>query len=288
MFAFRFGLSMFYVKNMSSVDVGFAVRITDEVKWNLDEADFRFMMEIEPRGCFVLYYDSKRVGIATAVCFGRIGWLGNVIVDENHREKGGGSLLVNRAIKFLMDSGAEAVGLYAYVDTIAFYKRLEFGYDSEFVVLEGLGFSSEIESNISKVQRQHIQQIIDFDSYFLGMSRDKLLEHVLLDSSNTSHFCIEREEISGYAASKVFEETAELGPLVCKKGQNKIAADLVRANLNDLEGLKVTICLPKKETKLICMLSKEGFEEKFCVARMFYGSATTSDCIYVAESLERG
>ncbi|MDH5702305.1 MAG: hypothetical protein OEZ12_06000, partial [Candidatus Bathyarchaeota archaeon] len=62
---------------MSFEDLKFAVQITDQMSWNFVEEDFKFMMELEPEGCFVLLYDSERVGIATAVCFGKIGWFGN-------------------------------------------------------------------------------------------------------------------------------------------------------------------------------------------------------------------
>ncbi len=279
---------MFCVKNMLSEDLDFAVRITDQMGWNYAKEDFKFMMEIEPRGCFILRNASKKVGMATAVCFGRIGWLGNVIVDKNCREKGAGSLLVNRAIEYLMGKDTEAIGLYAYIDKIPFYKRLGFKYDSEFLVLGGRGFSSRGRSDIRRIRKHHIRQVIDFDSYCLGALRKKSVEPILLNSANTSHFCIEDEKISGYAASKVFEETVELGPLVCEKGQNDVAVDLIRANLNDLEGVNVSVCLPKKETKILRVLSQNGFKEKFRVARMFYGSPGIKDCIYVAESLERG
>ncbi len=279
---------MFCVKNMLSDDLDFAVRITDEMNWDLAKEDFEFMMEIEPKGCFVLHHNSKRIGIATAVCFGRVGWIGNVIVDKNCREKGAGSLLVNHAIEYLVGMETEIIGLYAYIDKISFYERLGFKGDLEFVVLEGLGLSSKANFNVRKVQRQNIQQIIDFDSHCLGFSRKKLLEPIFLNSSNAIYASIENGRVLGYAASKAFEATAELGPLVCGKGQNSAAVDLIRAVLNDLEGFNVSICLPRKETIILRLLIENGFKEKFCVARMFYGSPITIDCIYAAESLERG
>jgi hypothetical protein len=63
---------MFQVKTMTLQDLPFAVRITDEMGWGLAEEEFKFMMELEPQGCFVLFGDSKRVGLVTNVTFGRI------------------------------------------------------------------------------------------------------------------------------------------------------------------------------------------------------------------------
>jgi len=39
---------------------------------------------------------------------------------------------------------------------------------------------------------------------------------------------------------------------------------------------------------LLKVLSKVGFKEDFGVARMFLGPAVAKNCIYMAESLERG
>ena len=281
-------ICMFHIKKLSFEDLEFAVQITDQMSWNFVEEDFKFMMELEPEGCFVLLYDSERVGIATAVCLGEIGWFGNFIVDESHRNKGAGSMLVKHAVKYLKSNNVETIGLYAYIDKISFYKRFGFKYDSEFVVLEGKGLPQPSKPNLRKVQNENIQDVIDYDCSCFGASRKKLLEPILLNSINTCYLCIEDGQMIGYAVAKVYEEMAELGPLVCKKRRNDVAIKLLWVNLNELEGFKVSTCVPKKESAIISMLSKNGFMEKFRVARMFLGSPIVKDCIYVAESLERG
>jgi hypothetical protein len=63
---------------------------------------------------------------------------------------------------------------------------------------------------------------------------------------------------------------------------------LLKTILSRLNGLAVSMCIPKKETALLNMLSKAGFREDFGVVRMFLGPAVAKKCIYMAESLERG
>jgi len=281
-------ICMFHIKKMSFQDLEFAVRITDLMSWNLVEEDFRFMMKLEPEGCFVLLHDSDRVGIATAVCFGKIGWFGNFIVDEGHRDRGAGSMLVKHAIKYLESREVETIGLYSYIDKIPFYERFGFKFDSEFVVLEGEGFPQPGRSNLRVIQNENIQDVIDYDCSCFGTSRKKVLEPILLNSVNTCYMSIEDGQMIGYAVAKVYEKMAELGPLVCKKGRSDVAVKLLGANLTVLEGFKVSTCVPKKDSAIVNMLSKNGFSEKFRVARMFFGSPVSEDCIYVAESLERG
>lgn len=279
---------MLQVKNMSEDDFAFAVNVTDTMDWNLVEEDFKFMMTLEPEGCFVLLNNSERVGIVTTVSFGKIGWIGNLIVSENYRKKGAGALLVRHSLDYLKNKTVETVGLYAYIDTIPFYRRIGFEYDSEFIVLQGKGFSSPVQADVREISIEDVRDIIDFDSSCFGSSRKKLLEPILLNSNNRCYMSCGNGQIVGYAAAKVYDGIAEIGPLVCLKGHNDLAAELLKTTLKSLDGYHVSMCIPKKESMIHNLLKASGFGESFSVARMFFGYPSGEDCIYMAESLERG
>lgn len=281
-------VSMFRIKKMSVEDLAFAVRLTDTMQWNSVEEDFEFMMELDPDGCFVLLYDSEKIGIVTNISFGQVGWLGNMIVSESHRERGAGSLLLRHSIDYLKNKSVETIGLYSYIERIPFYKRHGFEYDSKFVVLEGEGFSAPTRDCLREAGKDDVEEIADFDRLYFGASRRKLLEPILLESDNLCYMSIEDGRMSGYVMAKVYEEMAEVGPLVCRQGRSDIAMDLLKETLKSLEGFDVSMCIPEKETAIIDILIKFGFNENFRVARMFYGRPVVKNCIYMAESLERG
>lgn len=159
---------MFHVKTMSPEDFKFAVQITDQMNWNLTPADFEFMTELEPNGCFILLENSERIGLATTVNFGTVAWFGNLIVNESYRRKGAGSTLVKHSIKYLTSKHPRTIGLYAYIDKIPFYERLGFKKDSEFTVLRGRGISSQVECGVREAKKQDLQQIIKFDRSCFG------------------------------------------------------------------------------------------------------------------------
>jgi len=279
---------MLRIKKMTQEDLEFAVRLTDTMNWNLVEEDFEFMITLEPEGCFVLLSDAERIGVATTVGFGKVGWIGNVIVKEDYRRHGGGSLLVRHAIEYLTARGVETIGLYAYLDKIPFYTRQDFRYESGFVLLRGSGFSASTKFPLREATTDDIGQIIDFDALCFGSSRKKLLEPILLDPDNLCHIWIEGNRIKGYGAAKVYDDTAEVGPLVCGHESGRIAIGLVEMILGSLEGCEVSMCIPERENEILEMLRDYGFKEDFHVARMFRGSPVITDCIYIAESLERG
>jgi GNAT superfamily N-acetyltransferase len=273
---------------MSAEDFPFAVQATNQVGWNLSEGDFEFALELEPDGCFVLLDNTERIGIATTVSYGRIGWFGNLFVIESHRKKGAGSLLVKYSIDYLQSRNVETVGLYAYQERIPFYLRLGFKLDSEFIVLKGKRFSSPAKAGLREFKKADIQMIVEVDSSCFGSSRKKLLEPILLDEGNLCYVCVESRQIVGYVVAKLYGRMAEVGPLVCMKEHSNVAVDLLKTTLNKLQDFEVSMCVPKKEASIVDMLMASGFKESFRVARMFLGCHATEECINLPESLERG
>jgi hypothetical protein len=259
------------------------------MNWQLTKEDFQFMTELEPNGCFVLFYNSKRIGIVTNINFGKIGWLGNLIINKKHRRKGCGTLMVKHSIEYLMNrKNVETIGLYSYIKTIPFYLKLGFVFDSEFVVLRGRVLSSSIEIELKEIKKEDIQKIVDYDNTYFGASRKKVLESIFINSNNLSYVAIKGNQILGYGVVKVYGTTAELGPLIANPGCYEVAIDIFKALINKLKGVEVSICVPKKEKAFINMLITSGFSRKFSVARMFFGSPVIKKCFYIAESLERG
>jgi N-acetylglutamate synthase-like GNAT family acetyltransferase len=256
--------------------------------WGLGKSDFEFMLELEPEGCFVLFEDSERIGLATTVSYGKIAWFGNLIVDEDRRRKGAGSLLVTHSLEYLRSVGVETVGLYAYMERISFYQRLGFKTDSEFLVMKGKAFSSPVSADVKKIEEKDFEDVVDFDGSCFGGSRRKLLEPILSDSDNFGYFSMKRGKVVGYSVAKVFRGMAEVGPVVCEKGQVDVAVSLLRATFNGVKGFEVSLFVPEKEEVLFSMLVENGFSQGFKVERMFHGSPVAGGCVMLAESLERG
>jgi GNAT superfamily N-acetyltransferase len=279
---------MFHVEKMKLDDFSFAVQLANTMNWNMAVEDFEFMMKLEPQGCFVLFHSQERLGICTSVSFGRVGWFGNLVVKGGYRREGAGSLLVKNAIDYLKNKSVETIGLYAYPHLVSFYESFGFEPDIDFLVLQGKAGLLPTEGAVRKAKKQDVPEVIDFDSQCFGANRKKLLEPILLDTGNLCYIATENDGIAGYVAAKVYGTMAEVGPLICHANHVEAAVMLLKTILSGLNGLAVSMCIPKKEAVLLNMLSKAGFREDFCVARMFLGSAVAKNCIYMAESLERG
>jgi GNAT superfamily N-acetyltransferase len=279
---------MFQVKPMSVNDYPFATELANTMNWNMATEDFELMTSLEPEGCFVLSVGSKRLGIATSISYGKVGWFGNLIVKEECRNKGAGRFLVKHAIDYLHGRGVETIGLYAYPNLVDFYSSLGFKQDEPFAVLHAKTMVLSTKEILPEIGKQNFQAIAEFDSRCFGGDRRKLLESVILAKGNLSYFVSERERVVGYVVAKVYENMAEVGPLVCQANRSDVAKRLLRTVLGKLNNLNVYLYLPKKETALIADLLKFDFKEDFYVTRMFLGQIAAKNCIYMAESLERG
>jgi GNAT superfamily N-acetyltransferase len=279
---------MFQVKAMSAADFPFATKLANTMNWNMAPEDFEYMLNLEPQGCFVLLDGCKQIGIATCISFGKVGWFGNLIIKEKCRSKGAGSLLVKRAVDYLQSRGVKTIGLYAYPNLLNFYGRQGFNVDEDFSVLSVETLPAIHAESLTQPNATAVQSIIKFDCAWFGGDRKKLLKSIIYEEGNLCYYMSEGEKVVGYVACTVYEKMAWVGPLVCQEGKVDVASLLLKSVLSKIEGKSVYLVLPKKERTLRDMLSNFGFKEDFSVVRMFLGSNTAKNCIYLAESLERG
>ena len=280
-------MSMFHVEKMKTDDFPFAVQLANTMNWNMTVDDFKFMMDLEPQGCFVQFHGNERVGIATTISFEKAGWFGNFIVKDDARGKGAGTLLLKHALNYLKSKNAETIGLYAYPQLVKFYQRFGFEPDSNFLVLKGKAAIPATQETLREAEKGDIAEILYLDGKCFGTNRKKLIEQILLNEKNFCFVSTENNKIIGYVAAKVYDEMAEVGPL-CHVNRQEAAVLLLKSILSRLKGLDVFMYVPKKEKSLLAMLREMGFEEDFRVVRMFLGSVIAKNCIYAAESLERG
>lgn len=283
---------MFHVEKMSDDDFEFAVDLTDSVDWGFVEDDFKFMMRLEPEGCFVLYNDEVKIGIATTISYDGMGWFGNLIVEHQHRGKGAGAFLVRHALKYLVNKGANFVGLYSYVSKVPFYESLGFTRNIGYKAMRAEKLSpSELLKNNSEIQeasKQDLKNLVEYDKGRFGADRGKLLKAIMAIPRNMCYLSYKNSRLRGYIMAKVYKGVAEIGPLVCERKKNNLELGLLQAVFGEIEGYDVSLCLPEKESNVLDFLQKWGFVDDFPLTRMFFNRTTSTEAIASAESLERG
>jgi predicted N-acetyltransferase YhbS len=279
---------MFEIKPMRVQDFEFATQLANTMNWNMAPEDFQFAVSLEPEGCFVAFDGFERVGIVTCVSFGKVGWFGNLVVNDKSRKQGVGSLLVKHTVNYLQGKGAQSIGLYAYPNLLGFYSKLGFKADEEFYVLQSEAVNSMSAQKLPKVGKHQLTKMVAFDAEYFGGDRKKLLESIILEKGNLSYCKVKHDEVVGYVTATIYERMAWLGPLICKAGDGEDAVSLIKMVLSKLTGKNVYAVISKKEAALANVFYTSGFIVDFPVSRMFLGEFAAKNCIYLPESLERG
>jgi GNAT superfamily N-acetyltransferase len=283
---------MFHVRKMEPEDFSFAIELANTMNWNMTSEDFEFNAQLEPNGCFMLLSGQERIGLATCISYGKIGWFGNLIVKKAYRKQGAGALLVNHAISYLKSTGITTIGLYAYTYLTDFYAKIGFKLDMDFLVLKTKKVEgpviSEATENIRPIKQPDVRGVLDFDKHCFGAQRSKTLEPIFQDANNLCYVTYKNTQVIGYVASKVFDRIAEIGPLVCNADYPETIPSLLQLVLSKLNGKEAYLYLPVAKTELLNIATKAGFKEEFHLVRMFLGLVVAQDWVCAAESLERG
>ncbi|MGE5555056.1 MAG: GNAT family N-acetyltransferase [Methanocella sp.] len=279
---------MFHIKPLKPSNFDFAVKLANTMDWNMAPEDFTFMASLEPHGSFLLLEDTKPIGIATCISYGKLGWFGNLIVDPRWRRKGAGSMLVNHAVNYLRDSGIETVGLYAYPQLRGFYNKLGFNAEQDFVLLCADRIAPVEFAGVHRIDKENLPRIAKFDNFFFGGDRSRLLESIVLEDGNVGYYISERGHVAGYVAATIYASMAWVGPLICHPSRYDVAGKLIASALAKATDRRVYMVASKSDSVLLDMLASIGFKEEFTVTRMFLGNFEAKNCIYLAESLERG
>jgi predicted GNAT family acetyltransferase len=272
---------------MRQSDFSFAVKLTDTMNWDLTEKDFTFMMELEPQGCFVALADAKRVGITTTVHYGKIGCIGNVIVDARFRSKGIGVKLVKEAVRYLSEKSAETIALYAYQNTVEFYEKIGFKTDYHLIRFMGQGQKDpETRSNVRTMTQRDLKEAIKLDHACMNWNREQLLTRKFAESSDLCYVTREDGKLIGFVMADRYRQ--EIGPLICHIDRDEEANNLLKTVLGKLVNVEVGIGVSEKRRRIAEVLVQMNFREEFKVTLMHLGEALpNTECAVAMESLER-
>jgi ribosomal protein S18 acetylase RimI-like enzyme len=202
---------MLQIRRMRFEDIPYALRLTDQEKWEVTRADLLRILKLDPRGSFIAAMDSRRVGLITTTRYGRkLAWIGNVIVDQNYRGAHIGQSLVQTALKYLQKSNAKHIALYCFDENVKFYRRLGFMRDAPFVRLRRKSTRAAPTSLAHVARTLPIWGMLSLDRKAFGADRSQLIRMVLHSKSGWY-----LSSPNSYLLVKESREMCEIGPWVC-------------------------------------------------------------------------
>ena len=200
---------------LSLADVPSALRLSTQVGWNQTEADWKRLLAVAPDGCYGGWVDGTLVATTTLVAHGSIGWIGMVLVDEDHRRRGYATQIFTHAMEAVREREISALGLDATDAGRAVYSDLGFVDAAPIVRWSGTltPSSHSDDRQISSVTAGDAD-IYRYDTDACGADRRRFLDR-LISEPGVRGFDVRLDgDVRGYALYRPGREHWHVGPLV--------------------------------------------------------------------------
>jgi ribosomal protein S18 acetylase RimI-like enzyme len=259
------------VRVLRKRDVSWAIRLTDLERWGYTRADFERLLALEPEGCFVALVGGKRAGITCSITYGKLAFIGAVIVHPDVRGKHVGEALMKSTLDYVDGKGVETARLNAYLNVVPFYERLGFRGEYENVRYHGNVRASGTPDAERPATPEDLPAIAHFDSFYFGAPRERLLARLLQEFPQ--HFLVARDEggIRGYIVANADAGAAEIGPWVANPTMPDVAGDLLHGLLSRLGPARIGLTAPTPNEHHERMAGELRLETAFRTLRMYRG-----------------
>ena len=209
------------IRRWKRADLGYVADSIAREGWGHSTRDVERCWRLEPHGCFLAVLHGVPVGHVFSVCYGKLGWIGLLIVNPEVRGRGVGSVLMGAAVNYLQRAGCKSIMLEAVEKAVPLYRQ--FGFREEF---DSLRFRGQVglmvrlgrlESGIRKMREKDVVEVARFDVRYFGADRLRVLRSLLLDAPDFCYVAEDDTGVMGYIMARRVEDGFWVGPWVCER-----------------------------------------------------------------------
>lgn len=231
------------VDSLTRADVPDAMALSTQAGWNQVAADWHRLLDLDADGCFAGRIDGDLVATGTLVTFGdEVGWIGMILVDEDHRRQGYGTDVFDRVLELAAERGVTA-GLDATDAGREVYRKRDFvdvapierwcgPLSADGGGADDAGSEAVAVDEVGSDDRDEIAAACALDERAVGVDRSDLIGHLVAEAGTTT-LAVDGGR-GGYAVVRPGREHDHLGPLVADS--ETAAESLVRAAAAVVDG----------------------------------------------------
>lgn len=257
----------FKLRVMTVEDIPEAMRLKDVAGWNQTIADWTRFLSATTAGCFVAEYRGNVIGTAATIIYeGRFAWIGMVIVDEQYRDQGIGTTLLEQAIHFLDLQKVATIKLDATPQGRPLYEK--FGFRSEYDI-ERWMLNRPVKEKAAENGPESIEEILPMDREIFGADRSGLLSSLAQEAPHLALQDTREGKITGYSFGRMGSRADHMGPWVAH--DEDAAKRLLNLFLNRSSRELIFIDCLKQHSRAVHLVKAHGFELSRPLTRMFRG-----------------
>jgi len=254
------------VRRWTRADNDYVAESVNREGWGYTRRDMERCWKLEPNGCFIAETQNKRVGHVFSVSYGKLGWIGLLIVNPDVRGQGIGSELMKKAIDYLRVVGAVTIRLEAAERAIPLYQRLGFIEDFDSLRFRRLLLQTDkplsLRGTTFQMHEDILTNLAEFDARYFGANRLCVLRGIFRDYPQ---FCLVAEENEctvGYVMARRTQKGYWIGPWVCDNSET--AQHLFTALIDAVEEgereTELRVGLPALNARGRRLMKKLGFQ----------------------------
>jgi predicted N-acetyltransferase YhbS len=262
------------VRVMTDRDLPAADELRRLAGWNQTLEDWRRLLSLEPRGCFVAVQEGGMVGTVTTTTYGQtLAWIGMMLVHPEHQRRGIGTRLMRQALEYLQEEGVKCIKLDATPAGRPVYERLGFVPEWTWTRCQR---PTERETHHQKVEPAGARNLTDadwsaveeHDRAAFGASRSRLLRSLARASRAVLVWPAEGRVV-GWGMVRPGANADYLGPLVCTTEAGSLS--LVAALLDRARSDSVIWDVPDQSEPAKATAQRFGFVPLRPLTRMRLG-----------------
>jgi len=251
---------------MTKSDLDIAISWAATEGWNPGLHDRDAFYNTDPKGFFIGFLDGKPISCISAVSYGKdFGFIGFYIVHSDHRNKGYGIKIWDKAINYLK---TQNIGLDGVVAQQENYKKSGFKLAYKNIRYQGIGKQYEINSNnIVKLNLISFKELVQYDKKFFPVPRPQFLENWITEHESLALGFLANNKLTGYGVIRRCIAGYKIGPLFA---DDKIVAEKLFKSLNNfVVGSQIFLDIPEVNKEALELVGEYKMKPMFETARMY-------------------
>jgi ribosomal protein S18 acetylase RimI-like enzyme len=279
------------IRPMTLDDLDFACALAKSVGWvSQDRVVFEIFVGHDPNGCFVALADGQAVGIITATFYGESGYLGTLIVDEQHRGQGIGRTLLMHGVDYLQRRGAQSIFLDGAPKAVSLYERCGFSR-----ICPTLRFDGDIlpkpHPHVQRMTNADLTSVFTMDRMAFGADRSYFLKKRFEKWSDACLVYHDGATLHGFITGRHYDGGIAIGPWITDETLSDPLCVLQAVAASTGE-TALHLSVLEINTAAVKLLRDAGFSERDDLHwRMVYGKRGTlgqSTRCYAVGALAKG
>ena len=206
-----------HMRTATETDVPVIASLRDSVGWAIHEWALRAVLRPPDARCLVVTDDLDRiVGVGSGISYGELGFVGNMVVVEDHRRRGVGAAVLEAIVDFLSrERGCTRLELNATDEGRPLYELHGFesiGMSTFARIGRDVSLAQDPSVAVRRAGGDDLDGIATYDQPRFGGDRRSLLELMLADAA--CQFVVAEREgaVAGYAGLQL--DGPRIGPMV--------------------------------------------------------------------------